>query len=209
MARIPSVKNAPAREPMNLSKKTRIEPDPLPQGADDDSYDESDESRPEAQRAQEGVVLTDSGNGAAPVTQDQLARSTVALAGAIQTLADSQPVKRVPWAKFKTRSPFNPTGNKKRKLLRRIYQNGYPVNIKKLFDEEIAMFNKIEPGRYMDGLVTIVQVQTGGNTDLHVVYANKSFDQRLALKSNFRNLREMLSICLDESKQRGKTIVTV
>lgn len=205
--RIPSVKDAPAREPMNLSKKTVIEPDPYPQGADDDNYDESDESRPEAHRAPEGVVLTDSAS--APVTQDQLARSTVALAGAIQTLADSQPVKRVPWAKFKTRSPFNPTGNKKRKLLRRIYQNGYPVNIKKLFDEEIAMFNKVEPGRYMGGLVTIVQVQTGGNTDLHIVYANKSFDQRLALMSSFRNLREMLSICLDEAKQRGKTVVTV
>lgn len=200
--RIPSVKDAPAREPMALSKKTVIEPDPLPQGADDDSYDESDESRPEA--APQGVQLSD-----APITQNDLARSQIQLAGAIQTLADSQPVKRVPWSKFKTRSPFNPTGNKKRKLTRRIYQNGYPVNIKKLFDEEIAMFNKIEPGRYMEGLVTIVKVQTGGNTDLHVVYNNKSFDQRLALKSNFRNLREMLSICLDEMKQRGKTVVTV
>lgn len=201
--KIPSVKNAPAREPMNLSGKTVIEPDPLPRGADEDEdYDESDESRPEAQA--QGIQLTD-----APITQNDLARSQMQLAGAIQTLADSQPVKRVPWAKFKTRSPFNPTGNKRRKLTRRIYQNGYPVMIKKLFDEEIAMLNKLESGRYMEGLVTVVQVQTGGNTDLHIVYNNKSFDQRLALKSNFRNLREMLSICLDEAKQRGKTVVTV
>jgi hypothetical protein len=198
------VANTDYKEPMNLPEKSVLEPDALPANYDEDTYDES-EGLPQ-QASPEGVVVTD--QRAAP-TQGQLAQSQVDLAHAIRTLADSQPVKRVPWAKFKTRSPFNPTGNKKRKLTRRCYQNGFPMNIKKLHDEEIVMLNKVVPGRYMNGLVTLIQVQNGGNTDLHIVYENKSFDQRLALKSEFRNLKEMLSICLDEAKTRKETIVTV
>ena len=199
--RIPKVKDTNYTEPMDLPEKTVIEPDALPANYDEDTYDES-EGLPQS-AAPEGVVLTD-----AP-TQGQLAQSQIDLANAIRTLADSQPVKRVPFAKFKTRSPFNPTGNKKRKLTRRCYQNGFPMMIKKLFDEEIDMLNKISAGKYMDGLVTIIIAQNGGNSDLHIVYDNKSFDQRLALKSHFRNLREMLSICLDEAKARKETVVTV
>jgi hypothetical protein len=184
--------------------KVVIEPEPLPEGYDE-NYDESDQEQGSVAVPSTGVVLTDE----APVTQSQLAESQMMLTKALTALVDSQPVKRVTFAKFKTRSPFNPTGNKRRKLTRRCYQNGFPMDIKKLHDEEIAMLNKLTPGKYFNQLVTVIQVQTGGNTDLHIVYENKSFDQRLALKSEFRHLREMLSIMLDEAKQRGETVVTV
>lgn len=125
-------------------------------------------------------------------TQGQLAK-------AIQGLIDSAPVKRVPFAKFKTHSPFNPTGNKKRKLSRRCYQNGFPMDIRKLHDEEISLLNQLRPGRFIKGLVTVREILNGGNTDLHIYYANQTIDQRMANKQEWRNLGELLKRCLDES----------
>ena len=124
------------------------------------------------------------------------------LAQVIQTLVDSQPVKRVPFAKRKVRSPFNPTGNRKRKLTRRCYQNGFGMDVKKLFDEEISLLNQLEPGRYLNNMVTVNVVENGGNTDLHIQYKNKTPDDKLALSAEFRSLREMLKRCVEEAAEK-------
>lgn len=125
-------------------------------------------------------------------TQGQLAK-------AIQALADSAPVRRVPFAKFKTRSPFNPTG-KRRKLSRRCYQNGYPMNIKTLHSKEIELLERLQPGKYINGMVGISVQENGGNTDLHIAYKNKNIDDRMANKSEWRNLEQLLQRCVDEAE---------
>src|SRR3990167_4194699 len=85
--------------------------------------------------------------GSAAVTNDRLAE-------VLEKIIDSSPVKRLPFAKFKTRSPFNPTGNKRRKLTRVCYQNGAMLPIKVINDEEIALLNRIKPGKYLQNVVT-------------------------------------------------------
>lgn len=198
----------PDREPMNLPATSKVEfnePEESAAPSPDDAYllgdrtSEDDAVEQETQAAQQTNT----------VTTDQLAASQIQLATAVQALVDSQPVKRIPWSKFKTRSPFNPTGNRKRKLSRRCYQNGYPMDVRKLHDEEISLLNQMKPGKYFGGLVTAYEVATGGNVDLHIVYKNKSFDDRLALKSEFRNLREMLRGCVEQAANRGQTVIRV
>ena len=137
------------------------------------------------------------------VNPDNQALTQGQLAQVLQTLIDSSPVKKVPYAKFKTRSPFNPTGRKDRELLRRCYQNGYAMKIETLRDAEIDLLNRVKPGRYITGqngekMVTIGIVQKGGNTDLHIVYRNASVDDRFANKHEFRDLESLLQRCIEE-----------
>jgi len=192
---------------MNLPKTTTVsfdEPVVSEASSPDDEYLLGQRTSEDDALEQEKEAETAPG-----VTNNQLAEAIMQLAKSQQAMVDSQPVKRVPWSKFKTRSPFNPTGNRKRKLSRRCYQNGYPMDVRKLFDEEIALLNQLRPGKYFSGLVTVYEVTTGGNVDLHIHYLNKSFDQRLALKSEFKNLREMLRGCVEEASKRGPTTIRV
>lgn len=132
-------------------------------------------------------------------TADLLAQATIQLGQAIQAMNDSGPIKKVPFSKFKTKSPFNPTGNKKRKLTRRVYQNHYRVDVKKLHDEEIALLNILKPGRYLNGVLTVREIQNGQETDLHLLYDNKSTDQKFTVMREFRgHFTEMLKRCVNE-----------
>lgn len=136
----------------------------------------------------------------APVTQQQLAKTLQGLTQAVTVMAESQPVKRVPFAKRKIRSPFNPTGNRKRKLTRRCYQNGYPMLVTRLHDEEIALLNQVRPGLYINNLVRVTETQNGGNIDLHIIYKNKGIDQQLANQQHWRDLRDLLRLCVEETR---------
>lgn len=122
-----------------------------------------------------------------------------ALGKTVQALADATP-RKVHYANHKPTSAFNPTGNKKRKLGRKFYQNGFLLDINKLTDEEIALLNKLPAGRFMDGLVSVLEVRKGQETAVNIVYDNSNQDKRFELKNYFRNFREMLKIILDESQ---------
>lgn len=130
------------------------------------------------------------------------------LADVLEKIVDSSPIKKVPFSKFKPKSSFNPEGRKGRKLQCRFYQNGYPVQIDKLADEEIRLFNELQslmkPTDVLKvGLITWLKVQNGGNMDLHLSYKNKSNDDKLALKSEFRHLTDMLTESLRKIKASG------
>jgi len=125
-----------------------------------------------------------------------------ALVETMQAVVNSQPVKRVPWAKFKTKSSFNPTGNRKRKLDRRFYQNGNRVFVPVLHDEEIALLNQIEPGTYIKGMVKVFEQDNGTNTDLHIVYKTGK-EHQLANSQEWRSLTEMLKRCVTEGPQEA------
>lgn len=140
-------------------------------------------------------VQTPTGN----ISGEQLVQIMGQLGIAVQTLADNQPTKKIPFAKFKTKSPFNPTGRKGRKLTRRVYQNYHRVDVKKLHDEEIALLNQIKPGRYLNGVLTIREVMNGADTDLHFLYDNKSQDQKFTVMREFRgHFTEMLKRCIND-----------
>ena len=133
-----------------------------------------------------------------PVSTNDLAVAVKALADATRQNLESAPIRKVPLSRFKTRSPFNPTGTKSRKLHSRFYQNGGWVNIDKMMPQEIELFNTLsdlmKPGESVKvkDMLTFSKVQNGGNVDLHLIYKNKSNDDKLTLKSEFRHLRDML-----------------
>lgn len=134
------------------------------------------------------------------VSNAQVVRS---LAKTVQVLADSQP-RRVLLANHKPTSSFNPLGKRKRVLKRKMYQNGFPLNVNILTDEEISLLNQIKPGRYIKGLVSVFQTYKGSDTLVNIVYVNKTVDQRFALKDEFRNLGEMLKLIVEEHKNPPK-----
>lgn len=165
----------------------------VPDTGDDADADQA--LREQADAAREKALA---GATATPTT-GQLAEAVMALVQNQKTMLETQPVKRVPWSKFKTRSPFNPKGDKRRKLTRRCYQNGFPMNIRTVHDEEIALLNQLQEGRYINGMVRVVIAENGGNTDLHIIYKNASADDKLANAAEWRNLTELLKRCVQES----------
>jgi superfamily II DNA or RNA helicase len=131
------------------------------------------------------------------VSTGDLARAITALAKGQQALVDSQ-IRKVPFANHKPRSSFNPTGNKRRKLSRRCYQNGYPMNIVLLHDREIALLNDLKAGKYLNGLVTVRVNDRGVDTTLDILYKNKTPDDKMNLKNEFRSLTEFLERAIKE-----------
>ena len=174
--------------PKGSKNKTTIEGEREATLTGDTTVMEWDGSEDEAE---ETVAVVASDVGSQPITNDRLAE-------VLEKIVDSSPVKKVPFSKFKTRSPFNPTGAR-RKLDCRFYQNGYPVNIDKLTPKEVPLFNELagllKPGDIVKAknLLSWTKVQKGGNMDVHLIYKNKSQDERMALKSEFRNLTDMLT----------------
>jgi len=131
------------------------------------------------------------------ITQGDLARAIHALAKGQEALVNSQ-VRKVPYANHKPRSAFNPQGKKKRKLTRVCYQNGYVMNVVLLHDREIELLNTVQGGKYLNGLVTVKIDDRGSETTLNIIYKNKTVDERMALKSEFRNLKEFLERAVKE-----------
>lgn len=126
------------------------------------------------------------------------------LRGLVESIRDMTPKRKVLFSEFKTRSTFNPTGSKSRKLVRTTYQNGQRLNIALLFDEEIKLLNGLKPGRYIDGLVTVKLTEgRGGNVDkLNIEFANSTHDQRIDLAGHVRSFVHMLRQITEE--QDGK-----
>jgi uncharacterized protein (DUF849 family) len=123
----------------------------------------------------------------------------------VESIKAMTPQRKLRFSEIKPVSKFNPTGNRKRKLDRLVYQNGRRANVKLMFDEELKLIGQIVPGRYIDGLVTIRVVEgTNGALDqFHIEYANKTHDQRLANAAHWRSLVAMLRLCHDEMKARA------
>lgn len=62
-------------------------------------------------------------------------------------------------------------------LKRPAYQNGFEVNPSGLSDETIDRLSKLIPGTYLGG---VVRVAIDGNDSIHLLYKNKTVEQRFA-----------------------------
>ena len=124
------------------------------------------------------------------------------LCSLVESIKDMTRRRMVLYSEYKTKSPFNPTGNKKRKLTRTLFQNGQRVNIKTMFDDEIKLANTVAPGRYINKLVTVrlVEGSNGSMDQIHVEYANRSNDQRIENANHWRSFLELLRLCHEEMK---------
>jgi len=105
------------------------------------------------------------------------------------------------------KNPFNRTvstpwtpkdGSPRLKLKRKAFQHGMEVDGKKLSNEEVALYNKLRPGRFLGGLV---QVKRRRDRGIDIDYPIKTASQRLKLVNQFgiRNLSELLALCIHEA----------
>jgi len=62
-------------------------------------------------------------------------------------------------------------------LKRPAFQNGFPVNPSGLSDEVIDRLATVKPGKYLGGAVTVA---IDGNDGIHLIYKNKTVEQRMA-----------------------------
>lgn len=107
--------------------------------------------------------------------------------------------KKVTVAQYKARTPFNPNGERKKgRALRCVmYQNGTRLNPMMLKPEEIVLLNQLKPGKFVSGLVRVVERDNGSDTELHILYDNKTREQQMALKDAARNLVDILTQCVN------------
>ena len=124
------------------------------------------------------------------------------LTSLVQSIQAMTPTRKVLYSEFKSRSPFNPSGKRSRKLTRTYFQNGARLNVALLLDEEIKLLGLLQPGHYIGKLVT-VRVSEGSAGALDVVrieYPNKTHDQRMVLASKVQSFVSLLQQVVAESQ---------
>ena len=128
------------------------------------------------------------------------------LASAItNAVAEAGPIKQVPISRYLAKTPWNPTGSKQRPKLRATFlQNGYEIREAFVTDEQIHLLNQIKPGRYINRKVEVVERNEHGNHSIELRYNNKSIEDRMELKTEARNLTEMLQRIVNEQKPDKK-----
>lgn len=124
---------------------------------------------------------------------------TAALTAAVNANA---PEKRIRFGKHDVSSYLNPTGKRSRTLSRVTFQNGRPLNTRVLHDREMALLEKLTPGKYVGGRVTIIEREEGLEKHLHIVYQNKTVDQRQDLQSEVPNFYALLQRVVEEAAER-------
>ena len=121
-------------------------------------------------------------------------------AALVQAINAAKPVEKKTFATRKPKTPWTPKdGSPKTKLKRNAFQHGMEIDEDKLSNDEIALFNKLRPGRFLDGLVTVTRRRDRG---IDISYPVKTAAQRLKLVNLFgiRNLAELLAMCINEAQ---------
>ncbi len=135
-------------------------------------------------------------DGEVTTTNTELADALVA---AIQA---TKPVeKKTVFTRVKN-TPWTPKdGSPRAKLKRKMYQHGLPITTR-VTNEEIELLNKLKPGRYCDGNVTVTKRKDKG---LDIDYKIRTAAQRLKLVNlvGHRNFKELLErIVLEQANPK-------
>ena len=166
-------------------------------GAEEIEPDVEDDEEEEQPRIAPGMTrVADTGNN---TLLEAIREQTAALTA-------SMPQRKVLFSQFKTRSPFNPTG-RRRKLKFIVYQNGYRCNPKTLNDTEFNTINsgKIRPGQYLSKIVTVRVVKADSAEDddkIFISYNNKTPDQRMMNKDHWNGFADLLNKIVAEGEAR-------
>jgi hypothetical protein len=114
--------------------------------------------------------------------------------------------RQVPFGRHRVRTAFNKDG-KRREMHKVFYQNGFRAFENTLTDEEIDLIHTVKPGKFVDGLITIIEVQDDDENQpaVHMKYNCRTADQRMQVGGraarrgkNDTALRALLQQCLDE-----------
>ena len=122
----------------------------------------------------------------------------------VQAIQATKPIEKKTVATFKSRNAFQPkNGEPRAKLKRKSYQHGILLNKdggkEVLTNEEIELFNKLRPGTFCDGDITVTRRRDKG---IDIDYKIRTASQRLKLinKHGLRNFKEILTRCIEEAE---------
>lgn len=99
-------------------------------------------------------------------------------------------------------TPYTPKdGSPKLKLKRKMHQHGIPLDPELLTNDQIALFNKLKPGRFLDNWVLVSRRKDRG---MDITYPVKTASQRMKLASQFGisgpdGLNKLLQRCIEEA----------
>ena len=119
-----------------------------------------------------------------PTSDASVLASLVQSISNIAEQSDRGPIKGIPIAKSKQRTPWNPTGQKIRvKLRRATYMNGHRLHESRMSALEIELFNQLKPGRYgpKSKIVVIEKGGDDGDRELQLWVPNKTVPDRLEM----------------------------
>lgn len=122
----------------------------------------------------------------------------------VQAITLTKPVEKKTAATFKSKSAFHPKdGSTRAKLKRKSYHHGVLINRDNgheiISNEEIELFNKIRPGKYCGGYVTVTRRRDKG---IDIDYPIRTASQRLRLVNEFgiRSFKELLERIVHEQE---------
>lgn len=118
----------------------------------------------------------------------------------VQAIELTKPAVKKTAVNRKPITPWTPKdGSPKLKLKRKFYQHSMLIDPDYLTNEEIASFNDLRTGTFLDGFVKVTRRRDKG---IDITYPIKTAAQRLRLVNQFgiRNLKELLDRCIEEAK---------
>jgi uncharacterized membrane protein YdfJ with MMPL/SSD domain len=87
-----------------------------------------------------------------------------------------------------------------------VYQNGRLVNPKGLSQETLDILDTLNTGVYAEGLVHLVRIKDGVNgltSRIHIMYNNKTLEERMVFYMKFPTFTQIVTTVSDEMKTRG------
>lgn len=126
--------------------------------------------------------------------------------GLSQAIETSKPPQRKTVLNRKKNSPWTPKdGSPKLKLKIKCYQHGLELREERLFNEQIALLNRLRPGIYLNGYVKVIRRRDRG---LNIDYPMRTAAQRMRLSADFgiTNLTDLLKRLVEEGDKRPKNV---
>lgn len=117
---------------------------------------------------------------------EQIGASQSQMAGTIAALQQNQVPRDV---NFSDQDYQDRLRGQTRVLLRPAYQNGFEVNPSGLSDVTILRLSQLVPGQYLGGLITVA---VDGNKAIHLIYKNRTPDQRMIFQQRVQSFSHMV-----------------
>jgi hypothetical protein len=164
----------------------------------------SNEDKIAALEAELAKLKSESGTesvSAAQPTFDASAADVLARAIANATTAAinaSKPIEKKSIITYKGDTPWHKAGEAHVKAKRKYYIHSLLIDPDFHSNEEITLLNKVRPGRYLDGFVTVERRRDKG---INVQWPIKTPDQKMRLASTYGiiTLTQLLQHCIDEA----------
>lgn len=138
----------------------------------------------------------------APLTQaDITSQAMLRIAQAMEArMAREESVRQIPITEIKPVTPWNPEGKKnRREFSRATFLNDVMLNPMTHSEAEMALFNKLKPGRYLNRRL---EVQKNANGEINVVWNGKTLDKRMSFYSEFPSITLLLNAILKEREDK-------